>query len=134
MRRNLDKAFKGKLRRESFIQTAGYANLNKVNKLKESDYFIQDIPLDGEAPKQYIKAYYYYKNCPRRCSPKNWHGFFAKFGSKSYPHESIIEFIINQIGESLGLNMNKTQLVLANGQVRFLSQNFLKKNQKFIRN
>lgn len=120
------------MRKENYVQYSGYANLNKIPYLKELHYYIEDIPLDGDAPKQYVKAYYYYKNCPRKCDLSKWHGFFAKFGRKSYPHESIIEFIINKIGESLGLLINQTQLVQVSGQVRFLSQDFLKKNQKLI--
>lgn len=106
--------------------------MNRIPFLKEQNYYVEDIPLDGDAPKQYVRAYYYYKNCPRKNEINNWHGYFAKFGRKSYPHESIIEFIINKVGESLGLLINQTQLVRISGQVRFLSQDFLKKNQKLI--
>ncbi|MGF1560442.1 MAG: HipA domain-containing protein [Flavobacteriaceae bacterium] len=123
---------KAKLRKELYAQQSGYVNLNKIPHLKEEHYYITDIPLDGDAPKQYIKAYYNYKNCPRRNEHRNWHGFFAKFGRKSYPHESVIEFIINKAGEELNLLINKTQLVRVGGQVRFLSQDFLSKNQKLI--
>ena len=32
----------------------------------------------------------------------------------------------------MGLNMNRTQLAFVNGQIRFLSENFLSKNNKLI--
>jgi hypothetical protein len=91
--------FKAKLRIEKSAQYSGPISLKGIPVLKENRYCIVDVPLDGEAPKQYIKAYFYYKNCPRKTSPKTWDGYYAKFGGKSYPHESIIEYTINQIGE-----------------------------------
>jgi len=124
--------FKNKLRIESSAQVSGSINLNRISHLKESNYYIIDVPLDGDAPKQYIKAYFYYKNCPRISRPDNWNGYYAKTGGKSYPHESIIEFTINKIGDALGLNMNKTELVVINKQVRFLSQDFLDSGKRLI--
>ncbi len=124
--------FKLKLRKESSAQFSGNLPLSKIPILKERNYHIVDVPLDGEAPKQYIKAYFYYPNCPRISSPDQWDGYYAKFGGKSYPHESIVEFAINKIGEGLGLKMNETQLAVINGQVRFLSKDFLKKGQRLI--
>lgn len=125
--------FNKKIRKEKFVQYSGDVNLKKIPLLKEKHYYPIDIPLDGDAPKEYIKAYFYYDNCPKKANYKDWHGFFAKFGKKSYPHESIIEYLINKIGEYLGLNMNKTRLVqMTNGQIRFLSQDFREKNQRLI--
>lgn len=121
-----------KLRNETFKQLSGSINLNKVDHLKERNYKVIPVTLDGDAPKQYIKAYFYFKNCPRKSNPNSWEGYYAKFGSKSYPHESIVEFAINQIGEALGLKMNETRLVYANGQVRFLSKDFIKKGKRLI--
>ena len=123
---------RGGLRKEAFVQFSGYLNRKMVSLLKECDYYIVDIPLDGEAPKQYIKAYFYYKNCPKKSKPVQWHGFFAKFGRKSYPHESVTEYLINKIGEYLGLKMNETRLVVANGQVRFLSKDFIQPGKRLI--
>lgn len=100
--------------------------------LKERHYFPIDILLDGDQPKEYIKAYFYYKNCPRASKPWNWDGYFAKFGGKSYPHESITEYLINKIGNWLGLPMNETRLIIANGQIRFLSKDFIGEGQKLV--
>lgn len=121
-----------RLRKEKSNQQSGYVNMNAIDVLKERHYYPIDISLDGDQPKEYIKAYFYYKNCPKRSSPSKWSGFFAKFGGKSYPHESVIEYVINQIGECLGLSMNETRLVQINGQVRFLSKDFIKKGQKLV--
>lgn len=124
--------FDKKLRKEASAQYSGEIDIQRIPKLKEKDYFIIDIDLDGDAPKEYIQAYFYYKNCPKKSEPLKWSGFYTKFGGKSYPHESVIEFMVNKIGESLGLVMNETRLVIANQQIRFLSKDFLKKGQKLI--
>jgi len=120
------------LRIEKSKQNSGVVNLSKFKTLKESHYYPIDITLDGDAPKQYIKAYFYYPNCPKKNSPKSWDGYFVKFGGKSYPHESIIEYLINVIGEALGLVMNETKLLVVNKQLRFLSKDFLKSGEKLI--
>lgn len=41
---------RGGLRKEAFVQFSGYLNRKMVSLLKECDYYIVDIPLDGEAP------------------------------------------------------------------------------------
>jgi len=125
--------FNQKLRREKYNQDTGYININEIAVLKNTNYAIINMPLDGEAPKQYIKAYIYKSGTNvRKANPKTWGAYFAKFGSKAYPNESVIEYVINKLGENLGLNINETELVVANNQIRFLSRNFLAKNQKLI--
>lgn len=119
-----------KLRREESIQYSGFVNIQIIPHLKNSHYHVIDVPLDGDAPKQYIKAYSYYENCPKKNKPNKWDGYYAKFGGKSYPHESILEYGINQIGEAIGLKMNETKLVTANGQIRFLSKDFIDRGKK----
>lgn len=121
-----------KLRRERSKQDSGFINRKIIPILKNRHYHIIHIPLDGDAPKQYIKAYFYCSGCPRIHYPGKWRGYFAKYGGKSYPHESVVEYCINRIGEYLGLNMNKTRLVIANEQIRFLSEDFIKKGKKLI--
>lgn len=118
-----------KLREESSVQNSGYINLQLFPHLKKQNYYIVDIPLDGDAPKQYIKSYFYHKKGAWKSKPGTWSGYYAKFGGKSYPHESIIEYGINQIGESLELNINETKLILVNGQIRFLSKDFIKRGE-----
>ncbi|MGB5941587.1 MAG: HipA domain-containing protein [Leeuwenhoekiella sp.] len=132
MKKKNDHIIKSEMRIEEYVQFSGDVKIENIPIVKERNYFVQPIPLDGDAPKQYIKAYHYYKNCPKRLRPKTWHGYFAKFGRKSYPHESITEYIINKLGENLGLSINDTRLVIIKSQVRFLSKNFLKKNEKLI--
>lgn len=118
------------MRIENSIQYSGRINVQSISHLKNNHYYVVDVPLDGDAPKQYIKAYFYYEDCPWKNKPNTWDGYFAKFGGKSYPHESITEYGINKIGEALGLKMNQTHLVTANKQIRFLSKDFIKRGQK----
>lgn len=94
---------------------------------------VKGYDLDGDAPKQFIKAYFYREGSTiRKFSSGSWTPYIAKTAEKWYPHESIIEYMINRIGQVLGLYMNEIKLVRANSQVRFFSQYFLNKNEKLI--
>lgn len=44
----------------------------------------------------------------------------------------MIEYLINRIGQVLGLEMNKVKLYRINNQIRFLSQYFLEQNETLI--
>ena len=108
-------------------------SIDKIPKLKEKNYIIQDYPLDGDAPKQFICLYEYkHPERNRKGNKKMWVGYIAKTAEKWYPHESIIEYSINKIGELLGLKMNETKLVIANTQIRFLSKYFLNKEKETL--
>jgi hypothetical protein len=108
-------------------------NERLIKELKEKNYYVLDIKLDGDAPKQFIKAYFYEEDSGiRKNNPKTWFPYIAKAAEKWYPHESVIEFMINRIGEEMGLKLNEIKLVKANSQIRFLSKYFLKKNEKLI--
>jgi len=121
-----------KLRIETTIHTSGilFAQ-SKIPLLKEENYTIIQVPLDGDAPKEFIKAYIFEQNgSVRKSNPQSWHKFIAKTAEKWYPHESVIEYMINKIGDVLGLEMNQTYLVRANGQIRFLSQHFHSEDER----
>lgn len=124
----------GNLRIEKSISCSGVLlNQQNIQILKEKNYFIRDYKLDGDAPKQFIKAYIYEEGSTvRKSSRSSWAPYIAKTAQKWYPHESVIEFMINRIGEVLRLNMNQIKLVRANGQIRFLSKYFLHKDEKLI--
>lgn len=109
--------YSGKLLNEGLIPT-----------LSSSHYNVFDIKLDGDAPKQFIKAYFYEENSGvKKFHPRSWFTFIAKTAEKWYPHESVIEFMINRIGQELGIFMNEVRLVRAKGRIRFLSKYFLTK-------
>lgn len=107
---------------------------NSIPLLKETNYYIKSgFLLDGDAPKQFIKAYFFEENSSiRRLKPKTWPFYLAKTAEKWYPHESVVEYMINKIGEELGIRMNRMKLVRANGEIRFLSQYFIKKDEILV--
>lgn len=123
-----------KLRRELSLNCSGkIINESKIRILKEKHYYAKNYKLDGDAPKQFIKAYIFKADSGiRRLSKNSWPGFIAKTAEKWYPHESVIEYMINRIGQQLCLNMNEVYLVKANSQIRFLSKYFLDKNENLI--
>ena len=125
---------RGNLRVEKSINCSGtILNEHTIPLLKENDYIIKVRHLDGDAPKQFIKAYFYEEDSKvRKTSSSSWIPFIAKTAEKWYPHESVIEYMINRIGQVLNINMNEIRLVKVNGQIRFLSEYFLSKNEKLI--
>lgn len=120
------------LRVESSINSSGVIYKEyKIPLLKESDYIVKPYPLDGDAPKQFIKAYFPSdSDCVRKGASSSWCSYIAKTAEKWYPVESIIEYMINRIGHTLGLKMNEVRLVKANGQIRFLSKYFKGKDER----
>lgn len=118
--------FSKKLRKEEPKESRSILFENKIPSLKEKNYYIIDKSLDGDAPKQFLKAYLYERGGEvYKSKLRTWRGFIVKTAEKWYPQESIIEYLINQIGEVLGLNMNKCRLMKINGQIRFMSEYFL---------
>jgi len=128
------KSNRGNLRIENSINCSGkLLNEQNILLLKEQNYFIKNYDLDGDAPKQFIKAYFYEEDSGvKKASSSSWFPYIAKTAEKWYPHESVIEFMINRIGQVLNLRMNGIKLVKANGQIRFLSKYFLHKDEKLI--
>lgn len=101
--------------------------------LKETNYYVRNIPLSGDAPKQMISAYFYERDgYARKSSVKTWKQFICKTAEKWYPIESVTEYMINKIGKELGLKMNKFRIVSVKGQIRFLSEYFLSEDEKLI--
>lgn len=124
-----------KLRQERSENISGVLkNAGRIPYLKENNYCIKNADLDGDAPKSFIRAWFYSQNSSvRKNNPKTWDAYIAKSAEKWYPHESFIEYMINRIGiELLGAKMNEVKLVVANGQIRFLSKYFLNKGEVLI--
>lgn len=118
---------KRSLRIEKSINYSGNLIDKQIPLLREKDYDVIDISLDGDAPKEFIKIYEYKPNSGiKRKNPSTWTPYIAKTGEKWYPHESVIEYMINRIGQVLGFNMNEIRLYRINGQIRFLSRYFIR--------
>jgi hypothetical protein len=104
---------------------------NKLEILREKDYEVQNnYSITGDAPKEFIKVYRYGES--KRDNKKTWSLYIAKTARKWYPNESVMEFLLNQLGVVWGLNMAESKLVFCNGQVRFLSKYFLKKDEQLV--
>jgi len=125
---------KSKLRKENSMNCSGIVNCySSIPELKDKDYYVIPQKLDGDAPKEFISAYIY--STENRFTKRNinsWPKYIAKTAEKWYPVESITEYTINKLGETLGLKMNTTKLVVCNGQIRFLSEYFLNTNELLI--
>lgn len=121
-----------KLRKEVSLNSSGkLSRLGKIPILREQNYFVEEIALDGDAPKQFIKAYIYSPQSGiRRKNPNTWIPYIAKSAQKWYPHESVVEYLINRVGQVLGLKMNEIGLYRINGQVRFLSRYFIEREEE----
>jgi len=104
--------------------------LGKIKPIRKGYYEYVDMPIGGDAPKAFIRLYTFGEG--KKQHPKTWPKYIAKVGKKHYPTESIIEYLLNQIGEALGFNMAKSSLRMADNQLRFLSKYFLKPNESLV--
>lgn len=118
---------------ETVENYSGYnINLFKyVKPLRKGYYYVRDITVSGDAPKNFISKYNYEKGV-RKSSLKSWPHFIAKVGHKWYPVESITEYLLNKIGEQFNLNMAVSELRMSGIQLRFLSKFFLKKGESLV--
>ncbi len=91
--------------------------------LKRKYFYKENVSIAGDAPKNFIRIYEY-GNC-RKDKKSTWIAYIAKVGHKWYPVESITEYLMNRIGESIGVNVAESKLMLAGGQIRFLSKFFI---------
>jgi hypothetical protein len=119
------------LNEEKIEKYSGVRLTKYVQPLRKNYFRVEDIPLPGDAPKNFIRVYEYGEGV-RRHSVNTWPAFIAKVGHKWYPVESITEHLLNRIGEVLGLNMASSKLMLAGKQLRFLSRYFLKTDERLV--
>lgn len=122
---------KTKLRNEKPKNYSGDLLSGKqIKRLKEKHYYVIPKGMDGNAPKEFIGAYFYSKqNNFYKLNKDSWPKYIAKTAEKWYPIESVTEYIINKLGEEMGLKINESELVMCNNQIRFLSKYFLHKNE-----
>lgn len=131
---NIHEKIRQRLRREVSQNKSGRIfKEGQIPILREKDYLVEDYELDGDAPKQFIRAYIFERDSPiRRSKPHTWTPYIAKTAAKWYPHESVIEYLINKIGQVLELKINEIGLFQINGQVRFLSRYFINADEILI--
>lgn len=112
-----------KLEKQSGFRTILYG---KIPEIKHQHYrVLKGISIGGDAPKELIRLYEYERGFRKIHNPHQWTIYIAKTGHKWYPHESITEYLLNRLGETLGVNMAESRLCFINKQLRFLSKYFL---------
>lgn len=94
-----------------------------VEPIREKYYVLEDVVVTGNAPKDFIRIYEYGE--ARKDNPSMWPAYIAKVGHKWYPNESITEQLMTRIGQTVGIRVADSKLMLAKGQLRFLSRYFL---------
>jgi hypothetical protein len=60
-----------------------------------------------------------------KASKATWPAYIAKVGHQFYPAESLTEQLMTRIGESFGVDVARSRLMVCDGQLRFLSRHFL---------
>lgn len=104
---------------------------SKIHFLKNSHYqVLRGIAIGGDAPKEFIRVYEPRLPGCRKANPRTWPLYIAKTAEKWYPTESITEHALNRLGQCLGLPMAHSRIVIAAGQVRFLSRYFLRRDRE----
>lgn len=106
---------------------------SRIAVLRRRNYqILRDITTIGDRPKNFIRIYEYGTPGCRRDNPKTWLPYIAKVGDKWYPAESLTEYLLNKIGEILGVEMAKSKLYIIDNQIRFCSLYFLKPYEELV--
>jgi len=124
---------KSKIRKEHIQKYSGQIRTldGLIPHLKRSQIIVETGQvLTGDAPKVFLRQYVY-GECFRK-NAKNWPAFIAKVGHKWYPVESIMEQLLTDLGKLYGMKIADSKLMIASGQLRFLSKYFLKKDEQLI--
>lgn len=123
---------KGIKREQIFDYSGGIRNLDGlVPYLRNGQVIVEkDLNMSGDAPKLFIREYQYGEALKR--NPKKWPAYIAKVGHKWYPNESITEQLFTDLGKLYGVKIADSKLVLASGQLRFLSRYFLKEDERLM--
>ncbi len=122
----------GNLRKTAIEKHSGFSPnlMGLVEPIREGYYMIGKVSVTGDAPKDFIRVYEYGE--ARKNNPSKWPAYIAKVGSKWYPNESITEQLMTRIGQVLGIRVADSKLMLAKGQLRFLSKYFLEGKDRLV--
>lgn len=123
---------KSKIKKEFIEKYSGFQikTGKHIDTIKRNNYFVLNKTVGGDAPKEFIKVYEYGK--VKKQNKKKWTGYITKTGQKWYPAESTTEYLLNKIGETMGLKIAESRLAYVGGQIRFMSKNFLKKDDILV--
>src|SRR5205085_5164216 len=86
--------------------------------------------VSGDAPKDFLLIYNHGRKNKARMH--EWPAYIAKVGHKLYPNESITEHLLTRIGQVLGMEMARSRLMWVRGQLRFLSEYFLREGEMLV--
>jgi hypothetical protein len=98
--------------------------------VRSGHYRVVDASVTGDAPKDFIRVYEF--GTARKASPHLWPAWIAKVGHKWYPNESVTEHLLTRIGQSLGIPMADSRLMMVRGQLRFGSRYFLRPDESLV--
>lgn len=101
-----------------------------IEHVREGYFCKIDFSVAGDAPKDFIAVYTHGRG--RKAQMLSWPAYIAKVGHKFYPNESITEHLLTRIGEFLGVKMAASRLMWVRGQLRFLSEYFLKPDESLL--
>ena len=94
-----------------------------VEPMREGYYKLEKVAVTGNAPKDFVRIYEYGE--ARKANSSSWPAYIAKVGHKWYPNESITEQLMTRIGQTIGVKVADSKLMLVKGQLRFMSKFFL---------
>lgn len=124
-----------KLKREVIVHQSGDSNhlLGQIPAISTKHYrIIKGVSVGGDAPKELLRVYEFEQGIKRANNPRCWPIYIVKTGHKWYPYESITEYLLNRIGQVLGLKMADSRLVFINGQMRFMSKLFRNNHDQML--
>jgi len=93
---------------------------------------VEEMSVSGDRPKDFIRVYEFGESNCRRANSKTWIPYLAKVGDKWYPAESLTEYLLNRIGEIVGMDMAQSKLYRVGDQIRFCSRYFLQPHEELI--
>jgi hypothetical protein len=102
----------------------------EIEHLREGYFCKPEISISGDAPKDFLRIYKHGRRHKARMH--EWPAYIAKVGHKLYPNESITEHLLTRIGQILGVEMASSRLMWVRGQIRFLSEYFLRPDESLI--
>jgi hypothetical protein len=125
--KNLKSVRPAEIKRHSGFQLHSHPT---IDYLREGFFCKVDASVSGDAPKDFLRVYVYGRG--RKANPTSWPAYIAKVGQKYYPNESITEQLLSRIGQLMGLRMANSRLMWVRGQLRFLSEYFLKEDESLV--
>lgn len=124
--------FMAGLRRAKILDRSGrpLRPHKSIQPLRAGHFRVEEKVIAGDAPKDFVRVYQY--GVGKKAKPRSWPAYIAKVGQKWYPNESITEHLLTRIGQRIDIPMADSRLMLAKGQLRFLSRYFLKPNESLV--